>query len=59
MTLSAIPCVSCHERALRLIAELHEILAHHNLTVDSRALSDETLADQCIHRIDRAAQAAT
>lgn len=49
-------CTSCHEHAARAIAELHLILAHHGLTVDVRVVSDETLADQCIERIDRVAQ---
>jgi hypothetical protein len=54
----SICCGDCHAIAERLIRDLHAILAHHNLTVDIRVLSDETLADQLIHRIDRAAQAA-
>lgn len=59
MTLPEITCLSCHEHAERAIAELHHILAHHGLTVDIRLVSDEKLADQCISRIDRAAQGAS
>lgn len=58
MTLPEITCLSCHDHAARAIAELHHILAHHGLSVDIRLVSDETLADQCIARIDRAAQEA-
>lgn len=54
--LPSITCASCHEHAERAIAELHHILAHHGLQVDIRVVSDEALADQCIARIDRAAQ---
>lgn len=54
----SICCGDCHDIAERIIADLHAILAHHNLTVDIRVVSDEKLADQCISRIDRAAQAA-
>lgn len=56
MSFPEITCPSCHEHATRAIAELHHILAHHGLMVDIRLVSDETLADQCIARIDRAAQ---
>lgn len=60
MSLPQITCASCHDHAERAIAELHHIFAHHHgLRVDIRLLSDETLADQCIARIDRAAQGST
>lgn len=58
MNLPSITCQSCHEHAEAAIAEVQKIMAHHNLKVDLRLVGDATLADQCIHHIDRAAQEA-
>jgi hypothetical protein len=57
MTAPSSTC-DCLELIARMCRDLHVIAVHHHLEHDLSRVADEVLAVQCIHRIERAVQAA-